>query len=109
MSNRKKAKKPWLARRSPAPKTVSGRLEAMDVTIPHGEREVIKTVPAKIADEVVGTAILYSDGTTDIIMNDVISEEARLKMGDVVKAFNAETGASFSVGEVDKKLTISEE
>lgn len=111
MSNRKKAKAPWLGRRARPQRELDGRLglPAQRVAMPKSEREVLKTVPAKIADEVVGTAILYDDGTTDIILNDEISDEARKKMGDVAHAFNAETGSNFSVGSIDKKLVITEE
>jgi len=91
VSNRRKAKKPWLGRAG------TRRREVLGIAPPPDEKEVLKTVPAKVGDEVVGKAILYSDGTTDVIFNDEISDKAKAMMGDVVVAFNKETGKTFTV------------
>lgn len=76
---------------------------AVNLDIPPEEKEVLKTVPAKVGDEVVGDAVIYNDGTTDIILNDDISEKAKAKMGDVVMAFNKETGAAMKISDFDFK------
>ena len=91
MSNRRKAKKPWLGSAG------TRRREVLGIAPPPDEKEVLKEVPAKVGDEVVGKAILYSDGTTDVIFNDDISDKAKAMMGDVVVAINQETGKAFTV------------
>lgn len=71
-----------------------------EITLPDDERVVLTRKPAKIGEEVVGEAIIYEDGTTDILLNDDISEEARQKLRSVVMAFNEEAGASFTVKDI---------
>lgn len=81
MSNRRKTKRP----------DVLIKQEAVDegrINIPRGERVVAEEKPATIHwslvknspredSEVIGTAIIYEDGSTDLIVAKDISEEAR--------------------------------
>lgn len=46
------------------------------VSVPNQEKVVVKTVPARCGDEVVGEAVIYEDGTIDIIKFGDISPEA---------------------------------
>lgn len=47
------------------------------VQIPKADKVVIKTVPAKAGEEVIGTAVIYEDGTIDVIVEGDISDTAR--------------------------------
>lgn len=71
-----------------------------EVKLPDDERTIIKKVPAKVGDEIVGDALLFDDGTTDIVLHPNISSEAKAKMRDTVYAFNKETGGTFTIKEV---------
>lgn len=71
-----------------------------EVKLPDDDKVVLKKVPAKVDGEVIGEAVLYEDGTSDIIINDDLSDEIREKLKGVVVAFNKETGANFSIEEV---------
>lgn len=62
------------------------------VDVPIMEKSVHKQVPAVVHwaqvdgtdrtdDEVIGTAIIYDDGTSDVIINDDISSEAKQLVG----------------------------
>lgn len=42
---------------------------ASHVTAPSDEKTVLKTVPAKVGEVVVGEAILYDDGSVDILID----------------------------------------
>lgn len=81
MGNRKKAKNPRLAMD-----------EAEEVHVPIMERTVHKRVPAKIHwstvegndrtdSEIIGEAIIYEDGTSDVIVFSDISEDAKHLVG----------------------------
>lgn len=72
----------------------------MEIKMPDDDKVVLKKVPAKIGEEVVGEAVLFEDGSSTVILNDDISDEARAKLNDVVVAFNAEHGAAFTIEEV---------
>lgn len=76
------------------PTNPTGPPEEIKVDIPMREKSVHKRVPAVIHfsqvdgtdredDEVIGTAIIYEDGTSDIIVNADISREAKLVVGGV--------------------------
>lgn len=72
-----------------------------EITLPNDEKVVLSRVPAKMPNgEIVGDAILYEDGTVDLLINDDISEEAKATMSDTVVAFNKEAGAAFSVKDI---------
>jgi hypothetical protein len=77
MGNRRKPKNPRLAME-----------EGIEVDVPIKEKTVHKQVPATIHwatvegndrtdDEVIGTAIIYDDGTSDVIVNSDISPDAK--------------------------------
>lgn len=81
MGNRRKPNNPRLAME-----------EAVEVDVPIKEKSVHKQVPAVIHwntvdgtdrddDEVIGTAIIYEDGTSDVIVNSDISPEAKTLVG----------------------------
>lgn len=102
MSNRRKPG--WERKTQGKGRSSSGPLaQALNVNMPKDEKTVIKEVPAKVDGEVVGKAILFDDGTTEVVLNDVISDNAKAKMGDVVMAFNKESGATFSVEDITGK------
>lgn len=81
MGNRKKVKNPRLAMEN-----------AEEVHVPIQERTVHKRVPAKIHwstvdgndrtdSETIGEAIIYEDGTSDVIVFSDISEDAKHLVG----------------------------
>jgi hypothetical protein len=82
MSNRKKAKRPWLGvgrgslqrmmRAEVGPNSIITD-EAFDkmglkvVDAPDDEKELLKEVPAKADGVVIGKALIYDDGSVDVI------------------------------------------
>lgn len=48
--------------------------------LPADEKEIIKEVPAKVDDTIVGTAQIYSDGTVGVIINDDAPQWAKDKL-----------------------------
>lgn len=50
------------------------------INVPKQDKVVMKTVPAKADGEVIGEAVIYTDGTFDIIVFEGISDEARAKL-----------------------------
>lgn len=47
------------------------------IEVPKSEKVVHKTVPAKAGDEIIGEAIIYEDGTIDVVVHGDISDEAK--------------------------------
>jgi hypothetical protein len=73
MSNRKKPKNSFLTRRrgSRIKEAPSDLPEFHKVVVPEGEdKEILKIVDATINNQRVGDAILYTDGTVDIRVDD---------------------------------------
>lgn len=100
MSNRRKAKRPWLGKgRSKVEEfhqQIKGQsglqegdvIEGTTITAPLAERVVLKKVPAVIHwkdwdeseredDEIVGETVIYTDGQFDMIVNGDVSDEAK--------------------------------
>lgn len=54
------------------------REDALDkIDVPKVDKEVIKVVPARAGDEIIGEAVIYEDGTIDVIVHGEISEKAK--------------------------------
>lgn len=73
----RKAKKPWLRLegRTKVPQT-----GVINVDIPDDEKVVAKEVPAKVDGVVVGTAQIYEDGTTSVIIDNDAPQWAKDKI-----------------------------
>lgn len=71
MSNRKK-RKGLLNRGKPFDKVN----RALSVTVPDDEKVLLKQVPAKVGDIVVGVANLYDDGSVDVVLDEDAPQEA---------------------------------
>lgn len=102
MSNRQKLgrfkKNKHLKKDAKAPsvqKQIPPRGFARKVELPDDEKELLKEVPAKVDGTVVGTALLYDDGSVDIM----IDEDADPALVEKIKATESEFG--FSTGTVD--------
>ena len=80
--------------------------DRMDVSMPKDEKTVLKEVPAKIDGEIVGRAILFDDGSYDLVLNKNLSESAKAKISNTVTAFSEETGASFSISDVFGRMDL---
>lgn len=93
MSNRRKLKKqPLGLRQSDLETTLIKRSALSRVNVPAQERVVLKKVPANIKwaevggidrddVEIIGEAIIYEDGTSQMIVNDDISDDAKKLLG----------------------------
>lgn len=99
--SRRKAARPDLAlpRVGPAVSSVglaqgdlSGYFRTVGVNLPADEKEVIKEVPAKVDGVVVGTAMIYNDGSVDFIFD----EDAPQDKLDKIKAEAGKIG--YSIG-----------
>ncbi len=78
MSNRRKMFKPRRRKNGNlhTPNLISeGALSKIDV--PKSDKVVVKTVPAMADGEVIGEAVIYEDGTIDVIVQGDISEKAK--------------------------------
>lgn len=61
------------------------------------EKVLVKTVPAKIDEEVVGTTYIFEDGTVEVVFDKNISAEAQNKL-DAAMRENPKA-AAYQVGE----------
>ena len=62
-------------------------LDLVVAKLPNYEKVVLKEVPAKVDGLVVGTAVIYEDGTSDVILYDDIPDEARQKiLGAIIES-----------------------
>lgn len=82
------------ARKKATPTADSGI--AAVVEAPDDSKVLLKTVPAKVDGEVVGDALLYDDGSVDVILNRDISEEAKNKLNAAASEL-----AGYSIGGTD--------
>ena len=80
MSNRRKARKPWLSLRPDNKTAVSELGYAQNVLIPDDSKTIVKEVPAKVDGTVVGTAQIYEDGTVGVIIDDDAPQWAKDKI-----------------------------
>lgn len=86
MGNRRRPKNPLAA--------IKGRVQvdkkgmANLVVMPSDEKEVIKTVPAKVNGETVGECDILDDGTVDIRLYENVSDDARKQIMEVMGITN---------------------
>lgn len=57
------------------------------VTLPDDEKELLKTVPAKVDGVVVGEAYLYDDGSVDFVLDKDADPEKLKKIHDTAEEF----------------------
>lgn len=62
---------------------VRKRFKMEELVLPEDEKVVIKEVPAKVDGEVVGTTLIYDDGTFSVILDENMSEESKEKLRDL--------------------------
>lgn len=91
MGNRKKIKKPWLRRKSGPTHPETGRVQF--VQAPPDEKVVLKEVPAKVDGTVVGTALIYDDGTFGVIIDEDAPQWAKDKIEMTKQEY-----ANYSIG-----------
>ena len=114
MGNRRKTKRPWLSIRNQRdPKRIervkkalaaegdirpgiSGRLRAEQVDIPEDEKELLKIVDAEVNGQRIGDALLYSDGSVDIKIDDGADPGLIQTLRGELTDFNAENDSTLT-------------
>ena len=72
MSNRRKLKNRFTGRGKPFDKAQ----RVVSVNAPSEEKVLLKTVPAKAGEHIVGEAFLYDDGSVDFVIDEDAPQEA---------------------------------
>ena len=93
MSNRRK---PGIFKKQKKTKVNNVGLTRVADTVSQ-EKVLVKTVPAKIDEEVVGTTYIFEDDTVEVVFDKNISAEAQNKL-DAVMRENPKA-AAYQVGE----------
>lgn len=69
---------------------INRSLEEAYVKAPSQDKEVAKTVPALADGEIIGTTVIYADGTFDIVVKKDISPQAKVHLEEFKLAMMAQ-------------------